>query len=123
VLLYLEGCPFCNACARMVRRVDRSDRLAYVSLRDPLAEELLPGSTVEERAAHWHLIQPDGTDLIGGAAVLALLEALPPTRLIGRAVRSLRMEKLLTAIDGFIGRKRSRLGDFVKDRPGPIRYP
>ncbi len=103
--------------------MDRDDKLALVSFGDPVVRELLPGVRYAVIKQHWHLITPDGEDLIEGAAGMVLLELLKPTRWLGKTLRLLRAERLLTRIDRFIARHRRRAKRYVKDGPRPHRYP
>jgi predicted DCC family thiol-disulfide oxidoreductase YuxK len=101
VLLYDRGCRFCRFSARVVARLDRGERLAFLPLDDPRADALLETVPADERLASWRLVRRDGS--VRGHAWLR-----------GR---------LPDAAYGLIARNRRRLGRFVPDRAGPYRYP
>ncbi len=77
----------------------------------------------EERKDHWHLVTPDGEDIVGGLAGVTLLEQLGRTRRLGRALRHLRLHPVVYGLDWASGKLRPHLGRFVDDGPGPERYP
>ena len=77
----------------------------------------------EERKANWHLVERDGSDLVGGGAAVVVLELLGPTRWVGLICRRLRLGWLLGWINLLFKKARGRLGRFVPDRPGPERFP
>jgi predicted DCC family thiol-disulfide oxidoreductase YuxK len=114
VLLYDADCRFCRFVARTVMRLDRNERVAFLSLGEPQAPILLPGFSASERAASIHLVEPDGQALSRGAALARLLEELglpaPAARLLGHAY-------------GPVANRRSILGRVVPDGPAPRRYP
>ena len=104
--------------------MDTRDRLAYVPLDHDLAAQLLAHVPEDHRADHWHLVTPDGRDLVGGVAGIALFEELrPPLRWLGRGLRALRLAWAARIGDEVLARLRPRLGRFVRDEPGPMRYP
>ena len=103
--------------------MDRDEHLALVSFGDPIVRELLPGVSYKVIKRHRHLVTPDGRDLIEGDAGIALLELIKWTRWIGRALRVLRAERLVTWIDRVIARYRKRMRKMVNDGPRPHRYP
>ena len=77
----------------------------------------------EERKLHWHLLTPDGTDHVGGEAGVMLLEELRWTRWLGQAARWLRLSPAVGGADWVAARLRPHLGRFVRNAPGPERYP
>lgn len=79
--------------------------------------------TEEEAREHWHLVMPDGTDLVKGEAGITLLELLPLTRGLGRALRAMALYPVVDAIDWSLDKARTKLGWTVADLPGPERYP
>ncbi len=94
-----------------------------VSFGDEVVRELLPGVRYRVIKQHWHLVTPDGEDLTEGAAGIVLLELLKPTRWLGKTLRTLRAERILTRIDRFIARYRRKAKRMVKDGQRPRRYP
>jgi hypothetical protein len=77
----------------------------------------------EELRATWHLIETDGTRLIAGRAGVALLEHIPTTRLLGRALRGLRLFWIAGAADWIVKNGRGWLSRWVPDVPAPRRVP
>jgi predicted DCC family thiol-disulfide oxidoreductase YuxK len=114
VLLYDADCRFCRFVVRTLVRLDRNERVAFLSLGEPQAPMLLPGFSVSDRAASIHLVAPDGQTLSRGAALARLLEELglpaPAARLLGH-------------VYGPVASRRSVLGRVVPDGPAPRRYP
>jgi predicted DCC family thiol-disulfide oxidoreductase YuxK len=114
VLLYDADCKFCRFVARILVRVDRNERVAFLPLGASHAPALLPGLSEPERAASIHLVDPDGRRLSRGAALARLLVQLGlpalPARLLGLAY-------------GPVARRRGILGRLAPDGPAPERYP
>lgn len=117
LLLYDGGCRFCRWAARVVASLDRQRQLALLPFED--AASYLAGIPDEERYSSWHLIDPDGRRFTRGQGGLVLLERLPATRLLGRAIPG----RLADRLYDVIARHRDRLGHLVPDRPGPRRPP
>jgi predicted DCC family thiol-disulfide oxidoreductase YuxK len=101
VLLYDASCRFCRFAARAVARLDRHERLAFLPLDDPVADELLAALPAEERLASWRLVRRDGS--VAGHGWIR-----------GR---------LPDAAYDLVARHRGRLGRLVPDGDGPYRYP
>jgi hypothetical protein len=76
----------------------------------------------ELREASWWLVRADGTPIAGDeGGGLALFAELRLTRRLGRALRPLTPG--VDALDRLVARNRDRLARFVRDGPGPRRYP
>jgi predicted DCC family thiol-disulfide oxidoreductase YuxK len=123
VVLYQDRCRFCRGAARLVSRLDRTEGLALLPYDDPEAAEFvvfLERGRIEES---WQLIEVDGRRLTHGDALVRLLELLPATRWLGRALRAGRLTWLATALDRVISKARPFASRFVPDRPGPRRWP
>ncbi len=71
----------------------------------------------------WQFILPDGRRLMYGRAGVALLELLPATRPLGKIARVLHLYWLVGGINKLFRWLRPHLGRFVKDAPGPHRWP
>jgi predicted DCC family thiol-disulfide oxidoreductase YuxK len=113
VLLYDRDCRFCRFAARIILRLDRHGRLAFLPLQDRESEPLLVGVPAAEREASIRLAEPDGRLFAAGEAlaeVITQLGAPAPLRLLGRGY-------------GLVARRRSVLGPLVPDGPAPRRYP
>jgi hypothetical protein len=103
--------------------LDRKERLALLSRDDEAAAPYaarIPANEVDES---WQLIEPTGTRLMHGPAGIRLLEYLPATRWLGRALRSLRLTPLVTALNRLLSRVRKPLGRFFPDPQLPRRWP
>ena len=124
VVLYSGTCKFCRWAAGLLLRLDRREQLALVPLADEAADSLLAEIPEAERAECWWLVLRDGTpvrgDDGGGVALLAELEL---TSGLARALRALRLSRLVDAFDKVLARFRPRLGHFVPERPVVRRYP
>lgn len=103
--------------------MDTGEGLAFVPLADDLVRDLLPDMTEEKARQHWHLVMPDGSDLVKGEAGITLLELLPLTRWLGHVLRALKLHPIVDAIDWSLGKARTKLGWSAADLPGPERYP
>jgi predicted DCC family thiol-disulfide oxidoreductase YuxK len=111
VLLYDSECRFCRFAARVFDRLDRHDRLAFLSLRDEEATPLLVAVPPAERFSSLRLAEPDGRLLARGAAVQAALAHL--------GARSAGLERAY----GFVASRRGRFGRLVPDGSAPRRFP
>jgi hypothetical protein len=69
------------------------------------------------------LIEPTGVRLMHGPAGIRLLEYLPATGGLGRALRRLQLTSLVTAVNRLLGRIRKPLGRFFPDQRRPRRWP
>jgi predicted DCC family thiol-disulfide oxidoreductase YuxK len=76
-VLYDADCGFCRWALARVLALDRDYRLRPVALGTPAADALLAEIRVEQRAASWHLVAPDGQRWSAGAAAPPLLRLLP----------------------------------------------
>jgi predicted DCC family thiol-disulfide oxidoreductase YuxK len=89
-VLYDADCGWCSAVARRLRRLDRGSRLRFVPLQ---AAERSPDAGVamlarrRDLAATLHVVDASGAWTSGGAAVLWILESLPPLRPLARLAR------------------------------------
>jgi predicted DCC family thiol-disulfide oxidoreductase YuxK len=79
-ILYDRDCGFCRWCLGLILRWDAAGRLRPVALQDEEADRLLAGMPEDERAASWHLVDPDGRVHSAGAAFSPLLRLLPGRR-------------------------------------------
>jgi predicted DCC family thiol-disulfide oxidoreductase YuxK len=76
-VLYDADCGFCKWLLSGLLIWDHERKLQPVALQNVEADRLLPGLTVEEQMASWHLISPDGERHSAGAALPSLLRLLP----------------------------------------------
>lgn len=121
VLLYDSGCRVCRFTARLVQRLDRGGRLAFLPLEDEAAAALVEALPEHERMSSWRLARPDGTLAGRGAGAPALLRALGHER-SARALEAMPDTMLEHGYD-LVARNRGRIGGLVPDGPAPRRYP
>jgi len=81
VVLYDPDCGFCRWSLAQVLARDRDRRLRTVALGSREANALLHDLPPAERAASFHLVDPDGRRLSAGAAAAPLLRLLRGGRL------------------------------------------
>jgi len=84
-VLYDADCAFCAASARWLQRRDRDERLTFVPLQDAASavEPWLDAVAGHDLRAALHVIDAaSGRVTEGGAAMLAVLAALPRWRLL-----------------------------------------
>ena len=123
LLMFDGGCPFCRATARLVASVDRSGRLALLSRDDEAAAPYAARIPADQVQASWQLIEPTGVRLMHGPAAVRLLEHIPATRGLGRALRRMRLTPLMTSGNRVLGRMRKPLARFFPDPRVPRRWP
>jgi predicted DCC family thiol-disulfide oxidoreductase YuxK len=111
-LLYDSNCRFCRFVARIVLRLDRHDRIAYLPLQDREARRLLPDLADAQLMASIHFVEANGQRASAGAAFARLLGHLGvpprPARLLGLLYRP-------------VARARGVLGRLVPNGPAPRR--
>ncbi|HEX6586052.1 MAG TPA: DCC1-like thiol-disulfide oxidoreductase family protein [Solirubrobacterales bacterium] len=113
MLLYDEDCGFCRWTLSKVLAWDRRRALRPVPLDSPEADRILAGMSPDQRAASWHLLDPDGRVQSAGAAFPSLFRLLPGGRPL--AAVSARAPRLSERGYRFLADRRSRLGRLVTD--------
>ncbi|MCY3784035.1 MAG: DCC1-like thiol-disulfide oxidoreductase family protein [Chloroflexi bacterium] len=79
VVLYDGRCAFCRVCARVLRCLDRGDRLDLLDFNRPEAEALLAPLPAAERRTALHIADTEGSVHSAGPALRrALAEAIGP---------------------------------------------
>ena len=73
VVLYDGDCAFCRVCARLLRRLDRHNRLTMLDFNRPEANPLLAPLPAAERRTALHLVDTDGAVHSAGPALRRLL--------------------------------------------------
>ena len=121
VLLYDSGCRVCRFTARLVLRLDRGRRLAFLPLQAEEAGALLEPLPESERMASWRLVEPDGTIAGRGSGAPAVLRALGRDR----SARLLEVvpEAMLEHGYDLVARNRGRIGGLVPNGQAPRRFP
>jgi predicted DCC family thiol-disulfide oxidoreductase YuxK len=121
VLLYDSGCRVCRFTARLVLRIDRDQRLAFLPLAAEEARPLLGPLPDSERMASWRLADPGGSLAGRGSGAPALLRALGHER-SARLLEAV-PETILEHGYDLVARNRGRIGGLVPDGPAPRRFP
>jgi len=78
-ILYDADCGFCMRSLSRILRLDRRGRLRAVAIQSVEGQALLDRAGVAEdaRLQSWHLIEPGGSAVSGGAAAVPLLRLIP----------------------------------------------
>ena len=121
VLLYDSECRVCRFTARLVQRLDRTQRLAFLPLQADEAAPMLEQLPEEERMASWRLAGLDGTLAGRGAGGPAVLRALGHARTADMLAAV--PETMLEHGYDLVARNRGRIGRLVPDGPAPRRFP
>jgi branched-chain amino acid transport system substrate-binding protein len=79
-LLYDADCSFCKWCLEWILRWDRRGRLRAVAIQSEEGARLLAELDPEARLDSWHLVDPNGEVVSGGAAAAPLARLLPGGR-------------------------------------------
>ena len=108
--------------ARVVAVLDRRDELAFLGFQDTRGANLLAALPEEERHATWRLALPDGRLVGYGRGFVDLARALRLTRPLAPLLARI-PPRILDRAYGVIASRRPRLGRYVPDRPGPVRFP
>ena len=77
VVIYDGDCAFCRRQVNRLARWDGGDRLAFVSLHDPLVAERYPDLSRDQLMEQMYLVSPDGRRYGGAAALRYLTRRLP----------------------------------------------
>ena len=123
LLLYDGACRFCRASARFVAKLDGDRRLAFLPMHDERAEPYVSLVPDSDRFKSFHVIEPAGRTSSRGSGVISALSIVRSTALLGRALRVLRASWFMDLLYAGVARSRGFLGRFVRDVPGPIRWP
>lgn len=103
--------------------MDRHQRLALLSRDDEAAAPYAARVPEDQIAESWQLIEPTGVRMMHGPAGIRVLECLPATALLGRALRLLRLTALVTLINHLLDRIRKPMGRFFPNPEVPRRWP
>jgi predicted DCC family thiol-disulfide oxidoreductase YuxK len=123
LLVYDGDCRFCRASARLIATLDRSGRLAFLPMHDERASPFVGWVPESDRFSSFHVIEPTGRAYSRGAAVIATLGLLRGTVWLGRILRTMRAARLVDLAYALVAALRGRAGRFVRDAPGPVRWP
>jgi predicted DCC family thiol-disulfide oxidoreductase YuxK len=102
---------------------DRDKAFAFLPMYDPRAEPHVSLVPEGERFKSFHVIAPDGRTYSRGAAAIEALASMSSTRVLGRLLRSLHLTPLMDVLYWVVARTRGFTGRYVRDAPGPIRWP
>lgn len=123
VVLYMGSCPFCRATARLMRRLDRHDRLAFLPFDDADAQPFLDKMPEAERESSWHLLRPDESWASGGAATVELLGYLNGFRTLGRMISFGHLTWIVSLLYRAVSSLRPQLSRLCSGSPGPRVFP
>jgi len=76
-VLYDGQCRFCRSQIAILRRLDPTGRLRFVSLHDPAAAEQFPELAPEDLSREMHVVDTAGRSRAGAEAVRYLSRRLP----------------------------------------------
>jgi predicted DCC family thiol-disulfide oxidoreductase YuxK len=77
VVIYDGHCKFCTAQVQRLASWDRGDRLAFLSLHDPITRERFPDLTHDQLMQQMYVIDRSGTRHGGASALRYLTRRLP----------------------------------------------
>lgn len=123
LLVYDGGCRFCRASARSIAKLDRDKRLSFLPMHDERAAPFVVWVPASERFCSFHVIEPSGMAYSRGAAVIATLGLIRSTERLGRLLRVMRARRAVDLVYALVAANRGRVGRFVQDMPGPVRWP
>ena len=123
LFVYDGGCRFCRASARLVARLDGRQHFSFLPMFDDRAAPFVGLVPEADRFKSFHVIHPDGRTYSRGAGLVVTLSTLTYTRWIGRFAATLRLTPVLAFFYALVARSRGFLGRFVRDAPGPVRWP
>jgi predicted DCC family thiol-disulfide oxidoreductase YuxK len=114
VVLYDRDCGLCVWSAERLRAWDgRRQRLRFVPLRSPEADDLLRGIDPDVRADSWHLAIGDRV-WSGGAAIAPVVRLLPGGRPLARLVE--RFPRTTEVLYRLVAENRAMIGAVLGQR-------
>ncbi|MDQ3953673.1 MAG: hypothetical protein M3279_12050 [Actinomycetota bacterium] len=92
-------------------------------MRDERAAPAVEAIPPDVRFTTFHLIRPDGAGFSGGAAVVETLSAISSTARLGRTLGLRVLRALVDVAYRGLAASKGIVGRFVRDAPGPVRWP
>lgn len=92
-------------------------------MRDERAAGALEAVPEDVRFTTFHLVDAEGRGFSGGAAVRATLSSLRGVSWLGRLLALMPLRFLVDAFYFALVKSKGLLGRFVRDAPGPERWP
>jgi predicted DCC family thiol-disulfide oxidoreductase YuxK len=92
-------------------------------MRDERAAAAVESVPEDVRFTTFHLISPDGRGFSGGDAVIETMRAIRSTSSLARLLRPRPLRGLVGVFYASLARSKGFFGRFVKDAPGPERWP
>lgn len=115
-VFYDGACPLCAREIGFYRGRQGADTVTWLDVSAMETAEVSPGLSKDQALARFHVLDPNGKLLSGGAAFAQLWRVLPAFRLLGRiGQKALPAWVLKHAYDGFL-RLRPRLQNWVRSR-------
>ena len=92
-------------------------------MRDERAAAAVQAVPSDVRFTTFHVILPDGSAFSGGAAVIQTLSTIAATSKLGRILGLRALRPLVDVFYRSLVMSKGFLGRFVRDAPGPVRWP
>lgn len=117
-VLYDADCGFCTRTARLLRRVDRSDRLELVPLQR--ARSVVPDAPSEDRLLdRMHVRDGEGHWSIGSEGWLRIADAVPALRPLALLARLPFVRTFVEPVYAAVARNRHRISRLLGDDACP----
>ncbi len=117
-VFYDGACPLCAREIGFYRAQQGADAVTWLDVSAVEEPEVSPGLSKDHALARFHVLDPDGKLLSGGAAFAQLWRVLPAFRLLGRIGQTAPVAWVLKhAYNGFL-RFRPRLQTWFRAREG-----
>ncbi len=119
VTVFYDGaCPLCAREIGFYRQREGAEAVTWLDVSAVEDIEVAPGLSKDQALARFHVLDPQGKLLTGGAAFAQLWRALPGFRLLGRIGQTAPAAWVLKhAYNGFL-RLRPRLQAWFRRREG-----
>jgi predicted DCC family thiol-disulfide oxidoreductase YuxK len=109
--------------ARVVARLDRDERLAFLSMDAPEGARWLEPLPEELRRTTSLLVLSDGRYMHGAESLAALSELVPAFRPLSRTMHRFGLERRVDDLERVVAENRAKLGKLVPNVPPVRRYP
>jgi predicted DCC family thiol-disulfide oxidoreductase YuxK len=112
IVLYDEGCGFCQWTVAWALKRDTRDVLRPEAIQSPTGARMLADLDPASRLQSMHVVHETGRRESGGAALRAVLETLPSTRLAARVLS--RFPRTTDHGYAFVARHRRHFGRLTR---------
>jgi predicted DCC family thiol-disulfide oxidoreductase YuxK len=107
----------------MIASLDRGKNIAFLPMHDERAAPYVTWVPVSERFKSFHVIERSGDAHSRGAAVIATLTLIRSTAWLGRLLRAVKARRIVDLVYAMVAAGRGWIGMYVRDAPGPVRWP